>query len=175
MWISYFQPCLSFARHRAPVVLAPSTAIRTRTFAQSCPNELTKALLPSSAAASGGAPRFVAAQTESGVSREEIAQCLIDVAERRPVANRIALRELRRELQNWPDLVEEEERTAAGAAVTVGADAPEGDYDSPMAAGDLAKPAVSRPPSITRSLDRSFAHSLARLPTGISLGTDGID
>merc|ERR1719181_434527 len=89
------------------------------------------------------ARRVYGIETESGVSREEIAQCLIYVAERRPVANRIALRELRRELQNWPDLVEEEERTAAGAAVTVGADAPEGDYDSPMAAGDLAKPAAN--------------------------------
>ena len=50
------------------------------------------------------------AQDESGVSREEITQCFVDVVDKqkKKINNRIALRELRKELVNWPGLLEEE-------------------------------------------------------------------
>eukprot|EP00212_Chloropicon_laureae_P009074 CAMPEP_0197498462 /NCGR_PEP_ID=MMETSP1311-20131121/57817_1 /TAXON_ID=464262 /ORGANISM="Genus nov. species nov., Strain RCC856" /LENGTH=275 /DNA_ID=CAMNT_0043044163 /DNA_START=82 /DNA_END=909 /DNA_ORIENTATION=+ len=85
------------------------------------------------------ARRRYGVETESGVSREEVAQCLVEVAEKEEVSNRIALRELRRELLEWPDL----QPTAAGTA-SAAADASGEEYDSPgLQGGDLAKPAAN--------------------------------
>ena len=74
-------------------------------------------------------------QNESGVSRDEIAECLIDVAERRKVNNRIALRELRKELAAWPGLLKSSE--------DAGGDEAESDGDLQATSGDLAKPAAN--------------------------------
>lgn len=52
-------------------------------------------------------------EAESGVSREEIAQALSDVVEGRIPKDRIALRELYREMTNWPFLDREDEAPAA--------------------------------------------------------------
>ena len=49
---------------------------------------------------------LAAAQDSSGISREEMAAALMDVAEGRIPADRIALRELCKELQQWPALDE---------------------------------------------------------------------
>jgi hypothetical protein len=55
------------------------------------------------------ARRVYGIEDESGVSREEITQCFVDVVEKKKkINNRIALRELRKELMNWPGLLEEE-------------------------------------------------------------------
>ena len=47
---------------------------------------------------------FVALQHSSGVSRDEVAAALIEVAEGRVPKDRVALRELHREMVEWPFL-----------------------------------------------------------------------
>mmetsp|Transcript_10858 Transcript_10858/g.20504 ORF Transcript_10858/g.20504 Transcript_10858/m.20504 type:complete len:163 (+) Transcript_10858:499-987(+) len=81
------------------------------------------------------ARRVYGVENESGVSRDEIAECLIDVAERRKVNNRIALRELRKELAAWPGLLKSSE--------DAGGDEAESDGDLQATSGDLAKPAAN--------------------------------
>ena len=77
-------------------------------------------------------------QDESGASREEIAEALIDISEGRKVGNRLALREVWKELGSWPGLLEEEE-TVTRAAEDQDGPAPEA---APIDGG-LAKPAAN--------------------------------
>jgi len=92
------------------------------------------------------ARRVYGIEDESGVSREEIAECLMDVSERRSIGNRIALRELWRELGNWPGLLEEEESVAA----TTPRDESAQEFQAPVG-GELAKPAAN--PKVGRGLE----------------------
>jgi hypothetical protein len=55
--------------------------------------------------------RLMGMEDASGVSREEMADALVEVAEGRVPADRIALRELHRELTNWPFLDVDEPST----------------------------------------------------------------
>ncbi len=103
---------------------------------------------------------FLEWQTESGVSREEVAQCLVEVAEGEAVSNRLALRELRRELREWPDL-----QPAASASAAAAAGAAEGEgggYESPgLDDGGLAKPAAN--PQVGREGEEKDEGGLASL------------
>ena len=59
------------------------------------------------------------AQDEGGASRDEIAAALVDVSEGRVPKDRIALRELYREIMDWPFVEaapEEEEEPGASAS-----------------------------------------------------------
>mmetsp|Transcript_9680 Transcript_9680/g.33417 ORF Transcript_9680/g.33417 Transcript_9680/m.33417 type:complete len:163 (+) Transcript_9680:2051-2539(+) len=87
------------------------------------------------------ARRVYGIEDESGASREEIAECLMDVSEGRKVGNRLALRELWREMSAWPGLLEEEEMAAASMEPGLAPQQEDG-YESPLG-GELAKPAAN--------------------------------
>lgn len=55
--------------------------------------------------------RLMGVENSSGVSRDEMAEALLEVAEGKIPADRIALRELHREMINWPFLDPEEPAT----------------------------------------------------------------
>ena len=55
--------------------------------------------------------RLMGMEDSSGVSRDEMAEALAEVAEGRVPADRIALRELHREITQWPFLDVEEKKT----------------------------------------------------------------
>ena len=65
----------------------------------------------------------------------------MDVSEGRKVGNRLALRELWREMSAWPGLLEEEETAAASMEPGLAPQQEEG-YESPLG-GELAKPAAN--------------------------------
>lgn len=54
-------------------------------------------------------------QDTSGVSRDEVAAALVEVAEGRVPKDRVALRELHRDMINWPFLDAEEAIAPEGA------------------------------------------------------------
>ena len=54
-------------------------------------------------------------QDKSGASRDEVAAALVEVAEGRVPKDRVALRELHREMMEWPFLDAEEELQPEGA------------------------------------------------------------
>ncbi len=75
--------------------------------------------------------RGMGVEDASGASRDELAAALMEVVEGRVPGDRIALRELAREMTAWPMLDEPAPATAAGA----------------VPGGDGARPAVGRDPN----------------------------
>lgn len=59
-------------------------------------------------------------QSSSGVSRDEVAAALIEIAEGRIPKDRVALRELHAEMLEWPFLDAEEEIAPEGAGADYG-------------------------------------------------------
>lgn len=82
------------------------------------------------------ARRVYGIEDESGVSREEISQCFVDLCENKKINNRIALRELRKEFINWPGLLEEEGSKQAEQEE-------EGEGSKELVVNELAKPAAN--------------------------------